>query len=168
MLAKVLVTAIITLAGAILQATLFNYLGVGGARPSLMLIISVFFGLQDGPLAGAVVGFACGLVEDSLSSGPMGVNALARTLLGFIVGSIRGRIFRDTLWYRISVLFLASLLGQTMPFAILYVLDRADSFLNNFRNIVLLSALYNTLLGSFLFFLFDRLLRKYWLPQKRT
>ena len=164
---KIIVTGILIFVGAILQATLFDYLDIGGVRPSLLLIITVFFGLHEGPLVGAVVGFICGLFEDSLSSGTIGVNALARTLLGFIVGSIRGRLFRDTIWYRTGALFIASLLGETMVFSILYVLDLADSFLRSFRNVILLSALYNTLLAPLLFYLFDRLLRRDWLSQKR-
>ena len=166
---KIVVTGLLIFAGAVLQATLFNYLDLGGVRPSLLLITTVFFGLHDGPVSGALVGFICGLLEDSLSSGIMGVNALARTLLGFTMGSVRGRLFRDTLWYRTAVLFLASLLGETMVFTIRYVLEIEirDSSFSNLRNVIFLSALYNTLLAPLLFFSFDKLLRKDWISQKR-
>ena len=136
----------------ILQTTLFEYISIWGVKPNLMLIIPVFFGLRDGQMTGAIIGFICGLIEDSFSSGPRGVNALSKTLLGFSVGSLKGGILRDSLTSRAIVIFLATFLNEIFLFMIFFILDLTDSFLKSFKSVIIISAFYNTALGLFFFY----------------
>ncbi|HTV10576.1 MAG TPA: rod shape-determining protein MreD [Acidimicrobiales bacterium] len=79
---------VIVLAFAILVETSFgNDLRVHEVAPDFMLLLAVSAGFSAGPDAGAVVGFASGLVADLfLQNTPFGLSALAYSLAGFAVG----------------------------------------------------------------------------------
>ena len=60
-----------------------------------MLLLAVCAGYEGGPEAGAVVGFAAGLLSDLfLQSTPFGLSALAGCLAGFAAGWARANFLR--------------------------------------------------------------------------
>lgn len=65
------------------------------ALPDISLIAIVFFSINLGKILGETMGFATGLVLDSLSGVPFGTNALVRLIIGFILGFFKGKIFLD-------------------------------------------------------------------------
>lgn len=70
-----------------LQTTLTSFVPETAAI-DLVLIVVVYLALSFGPTTGIVAGTAAGLIQDSLSSGIMGIGALAKTLVGFAAGRI--------------------------------------------------------------------------------
>lgn len=54
--------------------------------PDLLLLYTVYVAIHRGCLHGETEGFASGLLIDCLSSAPLGLNALLRTIVGFISG----------------------------------------------------------------------------------
>jgi rod shape-determining protein MreD len=84
------------LAGLILAVLLHTVFGK--ISPSLLVVFNTFswvvlyFGLTRGEVFGAVMGTACGLLQDSLSLGVFGVGGLTKTLLGFGAGYISRKI----------------------------------------------------------------------------
>ena len=74
----------------LLQWLVVGRLRLWGVAPDLVLIFVVFQALQRGRLAGAVTGFAAGLGQDLLTNPTtLGLNALLKTLIGFVVGLFR-------------------------------------------------------------------------------
>ena len=71
---------------ALLQAGLFSSLFVFGGAPDLLLVVVISIGLLRGSVAGAVSGFAGGLVVDLLTLDTLGVTSLVLTLAGFWAG----------------------------------------------------------------------------------
>ncbi|MGB7295102.1 MAG: rod shape-determining protein MreD [Candidatus Aminicenantales bacterium] len=71
---------------------------IGKISPSLLLAFNPFswavlyFGLTRQEIFGAVMGTACGLLQDSLSLGVFGVSGLTKTLLGFVTGYVSRKI----------------------------------------------------------------------------
>jgi rod shape-determining protein MreD len=71
---------------------------IGKISPSLLLLFNPFTwavlysGLIRQEIFGAVMGTACGLLQDSLSLGVFGVSGLTKTLLGFATGYISRKI----------------------------------------------------------------------------
>lgn len=54
--------------------------------PDLLLLYTVYVAIHRGCLHGETEGFGSGLLIDCLSSSPLGLNALLRTVIGFISG----------------------------------------------------------------------------------
>src|SRR5665811_1644728 len=60
-----------------------------GVQPDLILVVAIVVAVQDGPVAGAVVGFAGGMLQDIASPEVMGVSALTKTLAAFLAGVMK-------------------------------------------------------------------------------
>ncbi len=84
------------IAGLILAVVLHTVFGK--LSPSLVVVFNTFswvviyFGLTRQEVFGAVMGTACGLLQDSLSLGVFGVSGLTKTLLGFSTGYVSRKI----------------------------------------------------------------------------
>jgi rod shape-determining protein MreD len=87
--------------------------------PDFLLIALVFFAMRAGPGAGAVAGFAVGVVNDALTPAAFGAGALAHTVVGYLAAWGRAVFFADNLlvnagfvavalWVRDLLLLLAS------------------------------------------------------------
>nr|WP_231134152.1 rod shape-determining protein MreD [Motilibacter deserti] len=90
---RVGLAALLVLCGAVLELAVLAPLGLPGATPDVVLLVVVALALRWGPLDGAVVGFAAGLVVDLTppSDGGAGRWAAVFLLVGFAVG----RVFED-------------------------------------------------------------------------
>ena len=54
--------------------------------PDILLLVAVYIGFHNGSTAGETSGFFSGLLLDFLSAAPLGLNALVRTIIGFLSG----------------------------------------------------------------------------------
>lgn len=78
------------LVAIILQTTLAEFVSdLMGAKPDLVLILVVSFGLLRGKRAGTGYGWLLGLFQDGLSGSLLGQNALSKGLIGFLAGHLR-------------------------------------------------------------------------------
>jgi rod shape-determining protein MreD len=85
-------------AGVLLLDTAFlGGVSVFGVRPDLPLLVLVFLAHYLGAMAGKLVGFAGGLVEDMLGMAPLGFHALLGAVIGHLSGMLQGRVFLDAL-----------------------------------------------------------------------
>ncbi len=85
-------------AAAIVQVAVVSGIDVLGTTPDLLLVVVVAVAFHRGALAGAIAGFAGGLVVDIATLGVLGVTSLLLTLAGFWAGRYaettgRGRAF---------------------------------------------------------------------------
>lgn len=71
-----------------LQTTLARLLVGGSAAIDLVLVVVVYVALTTGPVSGLLAGTAAGLVQDTLSSGVLGVGGLAKSTVGFLAGVV--------------------------------------------------------------------------------
>ena len=72
---------------AIALQTTLSRLGVGnGTALDLVLIVVVYVAIKSGPSTGLLAGTVAGLIQDSLSSGILGIGGLAKTMVGFLAG----------------------------------------------------------------------------------
>lgn len=103
-----------------LQTTLTTYVQQAAAL-DFVLVMVVSLALTSGPTTGVLAGSAAGLVQDALSSGVVGIGALAKTVVGFAAGRI-GTQFIVTAPLPRFVVFLAATLLHAALFMGLYVL----------------------------------------------
>ncbi|HOL71117.1 MAG TPA: rod shape-determining protein MreD [Bryobacteraceae bacterium] len=122
----------------------------------LPLLVTVYFALmRRDQIAGAFIGAAIGLVQDSLSHQPLGMFGIVKTLVGYFAASVGMRFDVDHFVVRFLLGFLfycfhqffywvlaRALLGQLVPFDVSHTL---------------VIALLNAVVGISLFHFLDKL-----------
>src|SRR3989441_12000491 len=74
---RLLLGILVPLAAALLQGTVAPLIAVGGARPSLPLLVAASWSVAAGAREGVWWAFLGGLASDLISAGPLGAFALA-------------------------------------------------------------------------------------------
>jgi hypothetical protein len=92
----VIIYALVPLASLVLQAWLPRVLGPY-AWFDLPLVITVYFALgRRSPIQGTLMGSVLGLFEDALTHQAIGINGIAKTIVGFLAASVGVRIDVDS------------------------------------------------------------------------
>ena len=143
MIKNIIWTVIFGLVAAVLQSTLLSRLAFYRAVPDLALGIIVYSAYVNGVMTGQLSGFCYGIAFDFMSAAPFGLNALVRTIIGALVGLMKGTFFLDILFIpmllcasatllKAMILFLLSLLlsGSVQPYPLAAPLLWAEIALN--------------------------------------
>ncbi len=150
-----LVYVLVPLSALVLQAWLPRVVGPYDYF-DLPLVVTVYFALgRRNPIQGTLMGAVMGLFEDALSQHAIGVNGIAKTVVGFIAASIGVRIDVENHTIRLALNFLLSLLSSAIfvfTFRVLLGLDLEWQWFTE-----LLRAIGNSLIAMVLFPLLDRL-----------
>lgn len=144
----------------LIQLTLINLFTIQGLKPDLILLVVIVFSLLKGAEEGAISGFASGLLQDIFSSGLLGINALAKTVMGFICGVLKERIFAEHILFIIPVItFLVSISQSMLIFLVLNAFGVEYSLVWSLKQVAIPEALYNSLLAPFIFLAVKRILK---------
>ena len=150
-----LVYVLVPLASLVLQAWLPRAMG-RYAWFDLPLVITVYFALgRRSPIQGTVMGAIIGIFEDALSHRAIGVNGIAKTIVGFLAASMGIRIDVENHAIRLILTFLLSLLSSAIcifVYTVLLGLNYQWQWL-----IELFIAIGNSIVAVVLFPLLDRL-----------
>jgi rod shape-determining protein MreD len=85
----------------------------------LPLLAVIFFAVaRRNPIAGALTGAAIGLVQDALTGQPIGINGIAKSVIGYIASSIGVQVDVENLITRVLMIFGFSMLQSMMLFVI--------------------------------------------------
>jgi rod shape-determining protein MreD len=140
-----------------LQMKLLPHFALGGIKPDLFLFAVCYLSLRGGETRGAIIGFALGLLEDSLSLSPLGMKALSFALVGFLLGVARRDLFLDSVLAQILLLFLAGVVsGLTTLISLNFFLIPRPMGTTFFR-LILPESFFTALCGLLLIFVFHRL-----------
>jgi rod shape-determining protein MreD len=96
----------------VLHLTVLDHLHVFGAGTDVMLLLPILAGIVGGPRAGALFGFASGIVLDLFLETPMGLSALVFCIVGYAVGNIQGGVLRAAWWIPVVTTLVASIVGE--------------------------------------------------------
>jgi len=136
---------IVLLVVLILQATVAQRIAIAGVRPDLLVAFVVYFAWMRGPVSGVVGGFTVGLLQDLDAPGPLGLNALAKTVVGFIVAKAGFRVHRSNVGVRFFFFLVAMLVHDVIYFGV-YTAGEFGAFMRQFVFVAIPSALYTTVL----------------------
>lgn len=137
------------LAALLIQTTVLPHLALFQVVPDLLLVVVICIGLVEGPSAGAVSGFAAGLLRDFLLNSPTGLSSLAYLAVGYAVGAIRPYVQSSSVAVPLAGVFVGSVVGTAFYIALSLLLGVPAEPLSRLIQVVLLTALYNTLLVPF-------------------
>ncbi|MHB8670507.1 MAG: rod shape-determining protein MreD [Acidimicrobiales bacterium] len=106
---------LVLIAALVLHTAVMGHVRVDGVAPDLMLTVAIAVAFVRGPEAGAILGFLTGLAVDLVvNTTPLGLSALAFTLVGYTVGAIQGGILRPAWWIPLMTAFVASASGEAL------------------------------------------------------
>ena len=149
------VALLVPFAAVLLQALLpkpfprFNLLDIP-------LIVTIFFAVsRRNPVAGTLTGAAIGLLQDTLTGQPIGVNGMAKAVIGYAAASIGVQVDVENFTTRILMNFGFSLVNSLLLFLIHRRLLGMPSFHLNWLH-ELLCAVANAIVALPIFFLLDR------------
>lgn len=128
----------------LLQVAVMPQFKLLGAQPDLLLVVAVVVAIQEGPLAGAAVGFCGGMLQDLVSPLVMGVGALTKTAAAFLAGILKDLFVTYSILLPVLLVFLMSLLEPVMHQTALIILGQENLPPFQFST-VFASALYNVL-----------------------
>lgn len=111
-----LIYALVPVLAVVLQAWLPRVLG-RFAWFDLPLVITVFFGLsRRNPIQGSVLGGVLGIFEDALTGHYIGINGVAKTLVGYLAATVGILVNVENHAVRLFMTFVLSLVGSAAYF----------------------------------------------------
>lgn len=98
-----------------------------GAKPDLLLIFLSFIAFRYGSFEGLIYGFAMGLIQDIISSGIFGTNALIFLNIGFFIGFFNNKTFSK----QVAIGIFIAIVASTMKIILLFLINAIYSDLTS-------------------------------------
>ena len=128
----------------VFQIAVFPQFKLFGVQPDLLLVVAVVVAVQEGPVPGALVGFAGGMLQGIASPSVMGMSALTKTLAAFIAGMMKDLFMTYSILLPVVLVFLATVFEMSLHQGVLVMLGQEP--LPPFRlGAVFAASLYNVL-----------------------
>lgn len=89
----------------LLQVLVADKIAIGRVEPDFPLLIAAYLAVFKGPIRGSVLGFLVGLIQDLFNPAFLGLNALTKTIVGYVLGIAGAKTEPE------SSVFLFALLG---------------------------------------------------------
>ena len=136
---------ILMLTGLLLLETIIvRELGIIGLEPGIYLVFFIFIAHAQGSMRAVLIGFFLGLAVDFLSAAPLGLHSFSFSLVGYLAGSLRGKIFLDPIFMPMVLMFFAgliNLLTGTLLITIFSIAVSSHPFSGSFPLMLLFHAL---------------------------
>jgi rod shape-determining protein MreD len=148
---RALLLTLVVLTALLLQTTVFADVRLLGARPELMYLVAIAFGVVEGPASGAVAGFFGGMAQDFLLNQPKGITALTLVLLGYAIGMLRQFIVSPSPILPVVLVATGTFAGVVFYGVVTFLLGQLDTSWVYLMRVAALSAAYNAILTPLLF-----------------
>ncbi len=142
---------------ALVQTTLVPLLPTGQARPDLLLVIVVAWGIVRGGGEATLWGLGSGLILDLLSGVPFGVQTLGLVAVGLLADLMETNLFRSNILLPLAAIFVATFLFHIVQAAAMQTVGYPIDWQPFLSQTVLPGAVFNTLLMPFVYALLHRL-----------
>jgi rod shape-determining protein MreD len=141
---RLLLTLLLTL---IVQVAIINRMAIGGIRPDITVLLLVLLAQRRGAVFGALLGFSIGLLEGLLQPQTLGMQCLAKSVLGFAIGKLAQQLVTGSLPL-MAVLLGLSVLVHDAIFLLAYTHLSPGRFFALYLTQSLPTALYTAVLGT--------------------
>ena len=105
----------------IVATTLVGFLPSGLPPPDVILIVVISFGFQYTLLLGGGLSFLLGILQDVLSGGVLGLNALSKTVVFALTRSIAQRFNFSNMASKIAMVFVGGIVDGLLTTTILLI-----------------------------------------------
>lgn len=142
----------------LIQTTFIPFVSVNGIVPDLIIILLVFYTINNGQIYGSVLGFIYGFLFDIITGSLLGSTMISKTLAGFIAGYFSSETKKDS--YLKSNMFALIVFLSAMIDSIVYALFSAVDFNTTIFKLLfehaLFPAIYTAVLSMLLIFFYPR------------
>jgi len=152
---KIINGALVLLLVVVFESLLSDSLRLANVKLDLPLLLVVYIALVRGAKEGLIHGFLIGVLIDVLTPYFLGLNALIKTLLGYLVGNFRETLFLESIYSKGLVIFLALILNDLIYYAVYSGVDFSTMLEVIFFSSVL-SGVYTSGIGMLAFFIRER------------
>jgi len=139
-----------------LQISLSPVMSIKDIAPNLILIFVFFAAFSYGQTYGLWVGFFSGFLCDAFDSAYFGLNMGLFLIVGFAVGSIKTKFYRDNLFVELIIFATTLFLYEIFYSVLIWQFSPGMFFLNIIRYSIP-RVIYTSLIACFVFFLFKKI-----------
>ena len=143
---KTFYIALTVLVFLIAQAVLAHRIAWGPIEPDFIILITIFLALYRGGVQGALFGFAIGLLQDLGNPEMLGLNAMTKSILGYLIGRAGEKTFPESALF-LFALFFSAAIGHDILYLAFYQWPHIGSALLTIVSVALPSAVYTAALG---------------------
>jgi len=119
---RITVLILLPVLSLLLESTVFSTYHLWGIMPDMVLLFVVFISILDGRRAGAIYGFACGLLIDLYLARYVGVNGLSLAFTGYITGLLRRLVYPEHLLAPLIAVAAGTIINQLGTLAVMYLI----------------------------------------------
>jgi rod shape-determining protein MreD len=106
---KYIVAGFIIFFSMVIQSSVLPLFRVMGYWPDILVALVACYGLYFGASKGGYIGFATGLIQDVVFGFPLGINAISKTVVGFMSGLGEEKINKEFPFISIPLVIVATL-----------------------------------------------------------
>ena len=106
MLWRILVILFVGTGWLVLETVVVGFLPARFPSPDVILVLVILFGFRYSRSFGGPLAFLLGLVQDVLSGGIVGLNALSKTVVFALTASMSGRFYFPNLFAKVAMVLL--------------------------------------------------------------
>jgi rod shape-determining protein MreD len=133
----------------LLQMIAARSIAIGEIVPDFPLLFVVYLALYRGGFLGTIIGFIIGLVQDLFNPSLLGLNALVKSSLGYVMGRVGAKTMPESILL-ITLFFFLSKIGHDLVYMIFFYNLNLERLFLSFFTISLPSAVYTALVGMFI------------------
>lgn len=119
--------------------------------PDLILILNVYLALQNGPMIGQSMGFISGLFIDFMSAGPLGLQTLLRTVVGYSLGFFNRLLNTSSFFFPALYIFVISIIKALLFIVFSFFFPHLSVLHHIFSLSFVFEIILNTFLAPILF-----------------
>lgn len=154
---KGVIIGLIIVANLILQSTLLQYFKIYNVLPNTALILVISFAMYSGKNKGAIIGLCVGILQDIIFGRVIGLNAFVYMLIGYFVGLINRKVFKDNLLIPVALTAVGTVLYETVNMLFLYFLKYRIELFNVFKKMLVVEVLYNSIFSILIYIYVSKL-----------
>ena len=144
--------ALTVFGGGVANSSLAPMLRIADVTPDVPLVAVMMLALRRGPEVGCLAGLVAGLAQDASTGGLIGVQALTKAILGFVIGVIGSRLSVTSPLVQVPGLVVLTLVEGLARFALLQLFRFPAPFAEVMTYHVVPQAIYNGFVGAALVF----------------
>lgn len=129
-----------------LQANFFSWYNIAGIQPNLFIIFILFIGLFLGKIYGITFGVIFGFLIDLFIGKRIGLNSIMLGICGMIGGILDKSFSKDNRITFMLMTFAITILCEIINYTLQIILLGAEPAFVTFMKIVIIEAIYNTIL----------------------
>ena len=148
---RTILLTVVVVTALLLQTTIFADVRLFGARPELMFLLTIAFGVLEGPASGAITGFAGGMAQDFFLNQPKGITALTLVLVWYAIGMLRQYIVSPSPVLPVFLVAVGTFAGVLFYGVVTFLLGQLDTSWVYLFRVATLSATYNAILTPLVF-----------------